>query len=1028
MMRRLTKMLMIAGLVCVLASAGFAQHPCGTIQGRVLDPAGKPLADAVVLLYGTTIQGSMMYITDSSGAYRFLSLLPGVYSLRAELPEYKSLVWEGVSLSLGQSLDWNPVLEPNPDQIIGTEVEVQVKKKSPMIDVQSAAFRTEIDSLLLTTLPTNRDLYDYQNAAPGAVSEDAEFLRTSSVLGGTARGQVYKVDGAFVNDPVDMAMLLNVSPDVLDVVGFELAGHPAESGQASGASLNIITKSPQKSMTAGLQALVGGSEFNKSLYSRDEIAALGMSPADKYSAFWDVSFSLGGPVLEDLFWLYATGRRLSWSRKNPYQPEDRMASFAPDSPHYDLTRGEWTGLFRLAFPYKKALRYAGMVQLSSVYEPVYFPSATPQAAKEFTTVLKNGSDLLTTHFLSYILTPSIFVDVRGTYFTRTLPIRVQDDGETASQYDYAHDVYFGSGFYEENIETTRLSGIASLTAFADSFLGARHEFKAAFEFEQSESTHDWHKANQFRTYWYDYESRNPYYYSPELRQGRLSFSPCPAGSSMWTPKAGIRRLAGYIQDSAKAGRLALNLGVHIDYSYLHRPAGSRTAVIPIRTNDQLNPDMSIVSFMKKLSENAVAEGYEFPLSYLAFSAKKLAGFFTLSPRFGAVLDLWGDARTALKVSAARYYEPFWVGLYNYDNILAPTSVDYLWTDLNANGLMDMPDVDSYAFTHYPNQDPTVSTYDENLKAPYADELQLGLEQQLFPDFKVGLNLIYKIDKNIIDSYDANNGYDPTAADEVGPIWLPFTFTEPGSDALLGTADDQSLTVYGLRADRPLPSYRFGNIAGAKREYKAAVLSFVKRLSHQWEMQGSLIFSSYKGNIGAGYTDTDLENTAFNNPNTLINAYGPLAYDRPWQFKLMGTVILPWEWVVSAYLQAYSGIPWHRTLSRVYFPADFGAEYGGVQTPYAVVNAETPGTHRYEAYINLDLHLEKRLSIGGDSRVSLIADIFNVLGRRGQMTYADQAGTLRYDILPVTYQTAANFGSLAGLYGVRALRIGLRIGV
>jgi len=1028
MMRRLTRMLMIAGLVCGLASAGFAQRPHGTIQGRVLDPAGKPLANAVVLIYGTTLQGSLVFITDSSGSYRFLSLLPGVYSLRAELPEHKSLVWEGISLGLGQSLDWNPVLEPNPDQVIGTEEEVQVKKTSPMIDVQSASFRTEFDSLLLTTLPTNRDLYDYQNAAPGAVSEDAEFLRTSSILGGTVRGQVYKVDGAFVNDPIDMALLINVPPDVLDVVGFELAGHPAESGQASSASLNIITKSPRNSMTVGLQALVGGSDFNHDLYSRDEVAALGMSPTNKYSSFWDMSFSLGGPVLEDLLWLYATGRRLSWSRKNPYQPEDRMASISPDSPHYDLTRGEWTGLFRTAFAYQKILRYTGMVQFSGIYEPVYFPSATPQASKEFTTVLKNGSDLLTTHAVNYILNPSIFLDVRGTYFTRTLPIRVQDEGETASAYDYTQDVYFGSGFYEEDVETTRLSGVASLTAFADGFLGARHEFKAGFEFEQSETLRDWYKANQFRTYWYDYASGNPYYYSPELKQGRLSFSPCPAGSAMWTPKVGIRRFAGYLQDSLQAGRLALNLGVHVDYSYIHRPGGSRSKVVPVRTNGQMNPDVSIIGFISALATQAEAEGLPFPMTMLTYSPRKLASFFTLSPRFGAVLDLWGDARTALKVSAARYYEPFWVGLYNYDSVLAPTSVDFLWTDLNENGLMDMPDVDSYVYTHYPNQDTTVSTYDENLKAPYTDELNLGLEQQLFPDFKVGLNLIYKTDKNIIDSYDANNGYDPTATDEVGPIWLPFTFTEPGSDAVLGTADDQSLTVYGLRADRPLPSYRFGNIAGAKREYKAAILSFVKRLSHQWEMQGSLTFSSYKGNIGAGYTDTDLENTAFNDPNTLINAYGPLAFDRPVQFKLMGTVILPWEWVLSAYFQAYSGIPWHRTLSRVYFPADFGAEYGGVQTPYAVVNAETPGTHRYEAYLNLDLHLEKRLSIGGDGRVSLIADIFNVLGRRGQMTYTDQAGTLHYDILPVTYQTAANFGSLASLYGVRALRIGLRIGV
>ena len=1028
MMRRLTKVLLIAGLVCGLASAGLAQRPYATIQGRVLDRAGKPLAHAAILLYGTTLLGSSVYITTLKGDFHFSALMPGVYALRVELPEYKTLVWKDISIGLGQMLEWDAVLDPNPTQEISVEEEVQVNRPLPMIDVRSASFQTEYGALLLATLPTNRDLYDFQNSAPGAVSEDAEFLRTSSILGGTVRSQIYKVDGAFVNDPIDFGLLTNITPDVLESIKFEQAGHPAESGQAGSTSLNIITKSPVNKMTAGLLAYVGGSDFNQILYSREEISQLGMSPANKYTSFWDFSFSLGGPILEDQLWLFVSGRRLSWGRTNPYEPEKRMAALPLESSRYDLSYGNWTGFARAAFQYNKILRYTGMVHFSSIYEPVYFDSATPQASQEFTSILDYGNDLITTHNLSYTINPTTFLDVRGTYLTHSLPILVRDGGTTASSYDYTQDVFFGSGFYNDVRDTTRLTGVASLTAYADGFLGASHEFKAGLEFEQSETLRDWYKANQFRTYWYDYAARNPYYYSPELKQGRLSISPCPATSGAWTPTDGIRRFAGYVQDSLRSGRMALNLGVYIDYSYLHRPAESRTKIAPTLVPELLSPDITVLNFITQLAVQTQNDGLVFPLSNLALSVRKLASFITFSPRLGLVIDLFGDNRTAFKASLARYHEPFWVGLYNYDQVLAPTSVDWRWTDLNANGLMDAPGTDSYVLTNYPNQIPDASSYAGGLKAPYTDELMLGIEQQLFTDFKVGLNFIYKVDKNIIDTYDANNGYDPQAADSVGPIWLPFNFTDPGSDGLLGTADDQSLTVYGLRKDRPIPSYVIGNIAEAKREYKAAVLSFTKRLSHKWEVQGSLTFSSCKGNIGAGTNDTNLENTAFNNPNTLINAYGPLAFDRPVQFRLMGTVLLPWDWVVSAYFQAYSGIPWNRTLARVYFPADFGSEYGGVQSPYATVNAETPGSHRYEAYVNLDLHLEKRLSLGGDGKFTLIADIFNVFGRRGQVLYTDQAGTLHTDTLPVTYQTAANFGKLAGLYGVRALRIGVRIGV
>jgi hypothetical protein len=206
---------------------------------------------------------------------------------------------------------------------------------------------------------------------------------------------------------------------------------------------------------------------------------------------------------------------------------------------------------------------------------------------------------------------------------------------------------------------------------------------------------------------------------------------------------------------------------------------------------------------------------------------------------------------------------------------------------------------------------------------------------------------------------------------------------------------------------------------------AAVLSFDKRLADNWELKGSLTYSSYKGNIGAGYSETSYLNPVYNDPNTLVNAYGPLYFDRPWQFKLMGTYILPWDIIVSAYFQAYSGIPWNRTLARVYFPLDFAAAYGGVQTPYASVNAELPGSNRYQAYVNLDMHLEKGFAFSG-MKLSVIADVFNLLGRKGQVLYTDSAATLHFDTTPATYTPAANYGQVASLYGVRAVRMGLRL--
>ncbi len=1026
-MRRMRHVLLIGGCILGLATAVLAQSPGGSIDGRVLDPGRKPLGDAAVLLYGTTQMGARTYITKPDGAFHFTALRPGTYSLRAELPGHKTQIWENIIVALGQTVEWNPILEPAPAGETAPEQEVKVDRLSPTIDIRSAAFVTRMDALLLATLPTNRDLYDFQNAIPGAVTEDREFLRTSSILGSTVRSQVYKVDGAPFNDPVDGRALTNLDVDTLEAIEFVEAGQTAEAGLAGGTTLNVITKTGGPRTTAGLAAYLGGTDLDKVLVSQDLIHEAGRSPVDRYSSYGDFSLSLGGPVLEDTVWATLSARRLAWNRTNPFTPEARMAALGLASPHYDLAVRDWMGFLRFTLQYNRDLRYSGQVGYTDISEPVNFASALPDASQEFTSILDHEYLFFTVHDLSYIVSPTTVVNVRGSYSYRSIPVLTRDASKYSS-YDFSQDIWFGSAPFNDAQNRRRIDGTASITKYLDGFLGGNHELKAGFEFEQGEGIRDWNKTNPYKTYWYDYATRNPYFFSPAGKQGRLTISTCPTTAGSWEPLDGIRRFAGYVQDSLRVGRLALNLGATVDYSYIYQNAETRSQITPGVGPELLASGVDPTAFLLALSKEITRDGLIFPLSAAQLNGKTLASFVTVSPRLGLVYDLFGTNRTAFKVAAGRYYEPFWIGLYDYDQVFAPNTLDYRWNDLNGNGLMDMPRIDRYDLIHYPNQSNSASSYASDLKAPYTDELRVGLEQELWPDFKVGLSFLYRVDKNIIDTFDVKNGYDATATDDKGLIWIPFSFTDPGLDGTFGTGDDQTLTAYGLRRDRPEPELVIGNIPDAKREYKAAILTFEKRLSHGWELQGSFVYSSFKGNIGAGTTDTDLLNRAFNNPNTLVNGSGSLFFDRPLQFHLMGSWVLPWNIIVSANFEAYSGIPWNRTLRRVYFPTGFASGVGGVKTLYAMVNAETPGTHRYEPFVNLDLHLEKGFSIGGRGKFTLVADVFNLLGRNGVTRYEDPAAVLDYRFGTVTYTPSANFGKIASIFGIRSVRLGVRIGV
>src|SRR6266446_517929 len=76
----------------------------GTVQGHVRDSNGRPMANATVFLHlatGTETVATQTRIThaDSEGAYRFAALLPGVYTLRAEMRGYDEAIVNPVSLA-----------------------------------------------------------------------------------------------------------------------------------------------------------------------------------------------------------------------------------------------------------------------------------------------------------------------------------------------------------------------------------------------------------------------------------------------------------------------------------------------------------------------------------------------------------------------------------------------------------------------------------------------------------------------------------------------------------------------------------------------------------------------------------------------------------------------------------------------------------------------------------------------------------------------------------------------------------------
>ena len=95
-------------LAALLALASFpivavAQETTATLTGRVMDPQGLGIPGVTVTVTGG--QGSKTAVTDNSGRFQVPYLVPGPYTVKAELQGFKTVTQGGVALRLGQTLD-----------------------------------------------------------------------------------------------------------------------------------------------------------------------------------------------------------------------------------------------------------------------------------------------------------------------------------------------------------------------------------------------------------------------------------------------------------------------------------------------------------------------------------------------------------------------------------------------------------------------------------------------------------------------------------------------------------------------------------------------------------------------------------------------------------------------------------------------------------------------------------------------------------------------------------------------------------
>src|SRR5882762_3541157 len=113
---RFLAVIVSAMCVALLAGSALAQYQTGNIYGKVQAKDGSVLPGVTVLLTG--VGAPQTFVTDTGGDFRFLSLSPGTYQLKAELAGFGTAVRQGISVNVGKNADISITLNPSVEQSI----------------------------------------------------------------------------------------------------------------------------------------------------------------------------------------------------------------------------------------------------------------------------------------------------------------------------------------------------------------------------------------------------------------------------------------------------------------------------------------------------------------------------------------------------------------------------------------------------------------------------------------------------------------------------------------------------------------------------------------------------------------------------------------------------------------------------------------------------------------------------------------------------------------------------------------------
>jgi hypothetical protein len=1008
----------------------------GALRGTIKDKGtGEALIGATVVATSTALQGEQVVITDEAGLYFIDNLPPGTYTLTVFYNDAK-FSRGNVLIQLGKQAVVNVPVDTSSGA--GGET-IVIQGSAPIVDQGSTKTGATITKDFTENIPVGRTFGAVLGAAGGTQTD----LYGASIAGSTSVESTYIVEGINTTDTAFGGIASNLPNEFVQETEVITGGYNAEFGRSTGGLINVVTKS-------------GTNEFHGSVFGyftpgalvakSDKIIREGQAiDSERNLAYqYDVGAEVGGPIIKDKLWFHV-GINPSQTKNNLDRivnrlsdtNSDAIADIDPDTgfqvaEEIGRTRlkPEFTTIFYTAKingavgsnhqyqvsawgnPRSFTDDYAGSLVSGTSRQMLKTDDGAYDASAKWSSKFGDGKtqvDAVAGFHRGYSKerpsgqgnTPILFWvyerDLEDFSQFDVVPeecgtVETDTDGDGMADTDFnqcpvLNYAIGGIGFVEQRTND-RLSANIAVTQRVK--LGGYHTFKGGFEVEQT-----------------TYDSNRGFTGGAQYRQG----SPINPASRTWRRRTYLEfaddGVVGCGPEGADGMPVALcseveridantknlNLGAYLQDSWQIKP--NLTVNAGIRWEQQTGYTAEFLQGQTSPTGETIPE--------VAFKLKN-----QWAPRIGIIYDPTQEGRSKVFGHLGRFYEtmPMDINVRAFGGEILHSEVATVGLCPDVTGSFSPEEIANTCFLNDPDFERHIDQgflgggteyVTPGTKGQYLDEAIVGAEYEFMPDFKMGLNYVYRNLPMVIEDMSADSAnyyiignpgqnFDDVAAE------LHADALSQGLEACNDADPDNDPMTCPLALENEARSFNVSRIKffdKPYRKYSALQVTANQRFSKNALLLASYTYSREKGNYPGLYStetgqlDPNLT-SMYDLQGLMANRYGPMGLDRPHNLKVDGFYVFDLKTsgviTLGGSFRAQSGLPQNTLAAH--------PQYGGLESyvlPRGVVS-RTPATWQ------ADIHASYGYRITKTMKVDVFTDIFNLFNNQ-ETTDVDETYTL-----------------------------------